>query len=324
MDRIWQWAWDRYGARYSWAVSVIAFPVPLMVYLPLSFLVVAFEKSGRYVDAAAVVVVAVMVLEGMIALPDRRWLRPAEQWAAGQSVDRATALESTYAYARSTTSRTVWATGVWAAVLSVVVGVIAGATGLRLIQYAILGAVVGTGAQLIAFHSILESMMRPVRAALAGDTGIGDSLPRPRPTFAGRSNVSMVAVAFVFAVMGVSLGAVVDRVAAIPVLSVVIGGALALGLAVPISVGLGFSLSLQPIRDLAAGAERVGPVTTTNGCRWFRTTTWARWRRRSIGCRRVWLSGNDFRRRSAPMSTRLSRRGSWSRVTMSSPVSAVR
>ncbi len=273
MDRIWQWAWDRYGARYSWAVSVIAFPVPLMVYLPLSFLVVAFEKSGRYVDAAAVVVVAVMVLEGMIALPDRRWLRPAEQWAAGQSVDRATALESTYAYARSTTSRTVWATGVWAAVLSVVVGVIAGATGLRLIQYAILGAVVGTGAQLIAFHSILESMMRPVRAALAGDTGIGDSLPRPRPTFAGRSNVSMVAVAFVFAVMGVSLGAVVDRVAAIPVLSVVIGGALALGLAVPISVGLGF----HPLCSRSATSPQEpngwGPVTTTNGCRWFRTTT---------------------------------------------------
>ena len=36
------------------------------------------------------------------------------------------------------------------------------------------------------------------------------------------------------------------------------GGALALVFAVPISVGLGFSPSLQPIRDLAQGAERVG------------------------------------------------------------------
>ena len=37
-----------------------------------------------------------------------------------------------------------------------------------------------------------------------------------------------------------------------------IGCALTLILAVPVSVGLGFSPSLQPIRDLAAGAERVG------------------------------------------------------------------
>jgi class 3 adenylate cyclase len=257
MDRIWQWAWDRYAAKYSWAVSVIAYPVALVVYLPLSFLIVAFEKSGRYGEVAAVVVVAVMVLECVISLPDRRLLRPAERWAAGHPVDRATALEDTYAYARSTTTRTVWATGVWAAGLSVFVGAIAGATGTRLVQYAILGAAVGTGAQLIAFHNIMESILRPVRAALAGDTGVGDSLPHSHPTFAGRSNVSMVAVAFVFAVMGASLGAVIDRVAAVPVLSVVIGGALALGLAVPVSVGLGFSPSLQPIRDLAQGAERV-------------------------------------------------------------------
>ena len=25
MDRIWQWAWDRYGARYLWAIWVVAF-----------------------------------------------------------------------------------------------------------------------------------------------------------------------------------------------------------------------------------------------------------------------------------------------------------
>jgi class 3 adenylate cyclase len=69
--------------------------------------------------------------------------------------------------------------------------------------------------------------------------------------------MSVVAVAFVFAVFGASLGAVSDRASSVPVLSVGIGFALALGLAVPISVGLGFSSSLQPIRDLAAGAGRV-------------------------------------------------------------------
>jgi len=99
--------------------------------------------------------------------------------------------------------------------------------------------------------------MLPARVALAGDTGIGDSLPRPRPTFAARSNLSVVAVAFTFALGGAMLAAVFNRASEIPVLAVVIGGALALVFAVPISVGLGFSPSMQPIRDLAQGAERV-------------------------------------------------------------------
>ena len=59
MDRIWQWAWNRYATRYTWAVNVIVFPVPLAVYLPLSFVIVAFEKSGRYGEATVVVLVAV-------------------------------------------------------------------------------------------------------------------------------------------------------------------------------------------------------------------------------------------------------------------------
>jgi hypothetical protein len=60
MDRIWQWAWDRYGARYTWAIYAIAFPVALPIYLVLSFVVVAFEKSGHYVEAAAVTVDALV------------------------------------------------------------------------------------------------------------------------------------------------------------------------------------------------------------------------------------------------------------------------
>ena len=150
-----------------------------------------------------------------------------------------------------------WSTGVWAAVLSVVVGAIAGATGPRLVQYGILGAVYGTGVNLIAFHNIVEAALRPARVALAGDTGIGDSLPRSRPTFATRSNVSVVAVAFTFALGGAMLAAVFNQTSEIPVLAVVIGGALTLGFAVPISVALGFSPSLRPIRDLAAGTQRV-------------------------------------------------------------------
>ena len=87
-------------------------------------------------------------------------------------------------------------TVVWVALLFVVVGAIAGATGWRLVQYGILGAIFGAAAQLIAVHSFVEGAVRPARAAIAGDTGIGDFLPRSRPTFAAWSNVSMLGVAF--------------------------------------------------------------------------------------------------------------------------------
>lgn len=53
MDRIWRWAWDRYAARYSWAIYAITFPVKLPTYLALSFIVVAFEEFDHYVERPA-------------------------------------------------------------------------------------------------------------------------------------------------------------------------------------------------------------------------------------------------------------------------------
>lgn len=256
MERIWQWAWDRYAPRYSWALALIAFPVSLAVYLPLAALVVAFEESDRYVPAVVVTAVAVVLLECLMILPGYRSMRMVERWASGVDVDRLAALQSSYRYARRTSARTVWISGIWAGALTVVVGAMAGATVTRLLQYGILGVAIGSSVQLIAFHSIVEAAQRPARLALAGDSAIGDSLPRSRPSFAARSNVSVVAAAFAFAVIGAALGAVVGA-ATTPALTVVIGAALTIGLAIPISVGLGFSASLQPIRDLANGADRV-------------------------------------------------------------------
>ena len=46
----------------------------------------------------------------------------------------------------------------------------------------------------------------------------------------------MLAVAFVFAIAGAMLAAVFDRASEVPLLWVVIGGALTLGFAVPITV----------------------------------------------------------------------------------------
>src|ERR1700722_18452024 len=110
MDRIWQWAWDRYGARYTWAVCAITFLVGVPIWLLSSFTVIAFEKSGHYVQAAAVTLVAVLVLQCVAVLPGYRLFRLAEQWAAGHEVDRATALEATYTYARRAFPRMLWGT----------------------------------------------------------------------------------------------------------------------------------------------------------------------------------------------------------------------
>ncbi|MCZ8381286.1 adenylate/guanylate cyclase domain-containing protein [Mycobacterium sp. CPCC 205372] len=258
MDRIWQWTWDRYGARYAWATSVVAFPVALPIYLLLlSLPIVAFEQSDRYVEAAAVTIVAVLVLECLMIMPGHRSMRPAERWAAGHDVDRESALKGTYTYSRTTSSVTLWSSGLWAATLAVVIGAMAEATGPRLVQYAIIGAVFGPAVQLIAFHSIVESSLRPARIALTAGTEIGDEMPRSRPTFAARSNVAMVAVAVAYSCAGAFLALVIPRAAEMPVLCVVIACAFALIFAVPTSVALGFSPSLQPIRDLASGAERV-------------------------------------------------------------------
>ena len=257
MDRIWQWAWDRYGARYSWVVCAIACPVVLPVWLFLSFVVVAFEKSDQYVEAAVITVVALLVMSYVFLPPGHRQLRRAERWAAGDDVDRLTALEDTYAYARGAAARGVTGTAVLAAALLVVVGAIAGATGSRLLQYGILGASAGISVALIAVHNFVEAALRPARTALAGDTGIGDALPRSRPTFAAWSNVAMIAAAFGFALGAAMLAAVVDRASEEPVLAVVIGCVQAFGFAVPITVGAGFAPSLRPLRDLAEGTERV-------------------------------------------------------------------
>jgi class 3 adenylate cyclase len=168
-----------------------------------------------------------------------------------------TALEATYTFTRRAIPRALCNTAVCYALLSVVVGAIAGATVSRLVQYGILGAAIGTGVQLIGLHSLLEAAARPARVAIAGDTGIGDSLPRSRPTFAAWSIVTVLSAVFVFAVDGAMLTAVFDRASAQPVLFLAIGSALTVGFAMPITVPVAFSPSLRPIRELAAATERV-------------------------------------------------------------------
>ncbi|MGA7133196.1 MAG: adenylate/guanylate cyclase domain-containing protein [Mycobacterium sp.] len=257
MERIWQWAWDRHGRRYSWAVCAVAAPVGLPIYVFWSFLMVAVEQSSNYLEAAAVTVVAVPVLAYVIVRPGLGAGRLIEQWAAGHEVDRARALDATYVWTRGTVVRGVALTAVWVGLLSVIVGAIAGVTGWRLVQYGILGAVTGVAVLLPGVHSLAQAAVRPARVAIAGDTGVGDSLPRSRPTFAAWSSVSMLAVVFVFAVYGAMLTAIFDRAREEPLLFFAIGCALMGGLGLPLTVATALSPSFRPIRDLAEGTERV-------------------------------------------------------------------
>src|ERR1700757_2653421 len=128
MDRIWQWAWDRYGARYSWAIFVISILVLLPIWLVSSMIITAYEHSDHYFETAAVTVVAVPVLAYAIVLPGVGRIRSVERWVADQEVDRATALADTYRYVRVGFYLRVVVTAVWATLLAVVVGAIAGAT----------------------------------------------------------------------------------------------------------------------------------------------------------------------------------------------------
>ena len=143
MDRIWQWTWDRNGQRYSWALWAVTSALVLPAFLMLSFIVIGFEKSDRYLEAAVVTALAVPLLVYVYFLPGVGPLRLVEQWAAGHDVDRGSALAATYAASRGAVARGLASTAVWGALLFAVVAVIAGATWSRLAQYGLLGACFG-------------------------------------------------------------------------------------------------------------------------------------------------------------------------------------
>ena len=106
----------------------LTFPVSLPIYLFWSFLIVAVEKSGHYVQAAAVTVVAVLVLRIVSLLP-----------GAGGSALRSSGRPATRLIGREhwrpptpmlggRLSECCGGTAVWVALLLVIVGAIAGAT----------------------------------------------------------------------------------------------------------------------------------------------------------------------------------------------------
>lgn len=257
MDRFWQWAWDRYGSRYVWVITLVAFVSGLPVFLLWSWIVLAAENSSRYGAALIVAVVVGLAMAFFTNLPGRQHFRGAKQWAAGIEVDRAKALEDTYAWSRANTVRAMAVVPASVIVLITVVAAIAGAGASRLVQYGILGVAAGVSTALIGVHNIGEGALRPVRAALAADSGIGDSLPRPRPTFAGWLGLSLGGSIFTFSVTAAMVAMALDRGSDGPVLAVVIASALTLSIGLPLTVGVILSPTFRPIRDLTDATSRV-------------------------------------------------------------------
>ncbi|AKK26302.1 adenylate/guanylate cyclase domain-containing protein [Mycobacterium sp. EPa45] len=257
MDRIWQWAWNRYGSRYSWALLAMHIPPTMLMYLLWSVLIVAIEDSSHYAEAAVVIVVGIPVVSYVTVLPGLGPRRVVERWAQGHAIDRLQVLHATYSWTRGVVVRTVAAQAVWASLSAVVIAAMAGASLSRIVQYGVLGVATGFVVGLTAAHNLEEATVRPIRAALSDDSDIGDSLPRSRPTFAAWSSVFMLGVGFVFATIGGMSAAVLYRLFEEPVVFCGIAVALTLVFGIPITVGIAFAPSLRPIRDLAEGTKRV-------------------------------------------------------------------
>ena len=263
MDRFFQWVWDRYGWRFPWAILVLVYVSGMTAYLAFSLIIVAFEDSHRYGMAVLVTAVALLVRAYVFVLPFSQEMRLVQRWAAGDHADPVGVLRATYTHARKAVVRTVVTDAVWATLLGVWVGMIAGADDWRLVQYGIVGVTYGAAISLLGVHAFVEAAWRPVRAAVAGGTAIG--------------------ALDLLAIGGAFTASVVDRVREDPVVAVVIAGVITL-VSGPLTI-MTISPLLRPVRDLAEATERVAVGDYA-------------------GCSRVWLSGNDFRRRSAPMSTR--------------------
>lgn len=161
MERLWQKMWDWFGPRYSWAVYAFCVLASMPALSLAPFLVVAFEKSGAYLEAAGVTFVAALVTCYVYIRPGHRNIRAAERSASGVQVDRAKALEDTYTYGRRAVVRASFANIVCGVALLVVVGAITGATHSRLLQYGIIGVAQGVTIPLIGGHSFIEAALRP-------------------------------------------------------------------------------------------------------------------------------------------------------------------
>ena len=143
MDRFFQWVWDRCGRVFPWAIFVLVYVSGMTAYLAFSLIIVAFEDSHRYGMAVLVTAVALLVRAYIFVLPFSREMRLVQRWAAGDRTDPVAVLRATFTFSRKAILRVVVTDAVWATLLGVWVGMIAGADEWRLVQYGIVGVTYG-------------------------------------------------------------------------------------------------------------------------------------------------------------------------------------
>ncbi|HUP99716.1 MAG TPA: adenylate/guanylate cyclase domain-containing protein [Aeromicrobium sp.] len=257
IDRVWQWAWDRHAPRYSWGVFAVTCGVCFPIFATAALMVTEIEDSGRFLEALGIALFATVASMYLLQLPGLKPWRLIEGWAAGEPIDPLEALQSTYVWTRHVLRRGVGSFAVGGALTAVGVGTIADANPSRLVQYGIVGGTALAVVGVMAIHQFPEAFMRPARAAIAGDSAIGDGLPRARPSFATWLYVSVLGTAWIFALSGAVLAVAIGDVRSTPVLGLGIATGLTLVLAVPVTVGTSFAPSLLPIKDLRQGTERV-------------------------------------------------------------------
>ena len=166
MDRFWQWAWDRYGSRYVWVITISA----LLLRCPSTHLGVDCARGGR--DPAATVrrcrrrtgrAGHVAREQPFLSAP----LSSRRTMGGGREVDRSKALEETYAWTRANAVKAMVVVPASVLVSITVVAAIAGAGTSRLVQYGVLGVAAGISTAR-SVYKMAEGALRPVRAALAG------------------------------------------------------------------------------------------------------------------------------------------------------------
>ena len=136
---------------------------------------------------------------------------------------------------------------------------------------------VGVGTILISMHGFMEGVFRPARAAIVGETGIGDSLPRSRPTFANWTNLSMTASIFLTYLSAAMPQPRSDVARHGPLLAVAMACALTVRLGGAVRAR---SLVLARAEDRYVTSPKQPnasrPAISADGCQLFKTMTSAR------------------------------------------------
>ena len=259
MEHVWQWLWDRLSPRGLYVAVAMALGGGqlTLIYLSMGLVIVAREDAHRYGTVTLITIAVSTLFTGIGAALLKSLVRPAERWATGHDVDPYVALQGTYKYVHRIDGAGLYLESVAGMVYAAVAGAICGASKADIAVYAVIGLTSSIAVHILGTRSLTEAAVRPMRTALAGDTALGDELPRATPSFAQRSNRALLAATFYFALAGAFVASAIDESLVLPVIPLLIAVFYLVFFGLPITVGTAFGPSMRPIRDLTEGAARV-------------------------------------------------------------------